>query len=103
MDAATHNTSLLEEVGYDLRKFIEMHPLSTISYGSKIRPLEQLTPLLQHHPTLEHLAKNLQHGIDHPLTFERFSFTENLQNGIDYPLNYISENPRKAEPTVRRK
>ena len=40
MDAATHNTNLLEEVGYNLGKFIEMHPNSIISYGFELRPLK---------------------------------------------------------------
>ena len=66
-----------------------MHPNSTITYGFEIRSLEQLTPLLQHHPTFDHFAENLQHGIDYTLMFEHFSFTENLQNGSDYPLKDI--------------
>ena len=44
MDAVTHNSSLLEEAGYDLGKFIDQHPGSTISYGSKLHPLDQLEP-----------------------------------------------------------
>ena len=35
MEAATHISSLLEEVGYNLGKFTEQHPGSTISYGSE--------------------------------------------------------------------
>lgn len=76
MDAAQHNSNLLEEVGYDLGKFINQHQGSTISYGSELRPVNQLEPLLQHHPT-----------------FPRFKY--NHLNGIDYPINDIDEAERK--------
>ena len=67
IDAANHNSSLLEEVGYDLSKFIDQHPSSTISYGSELRPLSHLEPLLHHHPLYDQFAKNHVHGIDYPL------------------------------------
>ena len=67
MDAASHNTSLLEEVGYNLGKFIDKHLGSTISYGSELYPLEHLEPLLQHHHAFNHFASNLQYGIGYPL------------------------------------
>ncbi|KAL7525801.1 hypothetical protein ACHAXR_002849, partial [Thalassiosira sp. AJA248-18] len=67
MDAATHNSNLLEDVGYDLGKFIDQHPGSTISYGSELRPLDQLQPLLQHHPSYERFAYNHLNGIDYPV------------------------------------
>ena len=67
MDASSHNISLMEEVGYDLGKFVDKHPGSTIRYGSKLRPLEHLEPHLQHHHVFNHFAGNLQYGIDYPL------------------------------------
>ena len=66
-DAAATNSSLLEEVGYDLGAFIDKHPGSTISYGSELRPLSQIEPLLQHHPSYEHFKRNMLEGIDYPL------------------------------------
>ena len=75
MDAATHNSNLLEQVGYDLGKFIDQHPGSTISYGSELRPIKQLESLLCHHPS-----------------YERFKL--NHLNGIDYPVNDLSEEDR---------
>ena len=75
MDAATHNSNLLEQVGYNLGKFINNHPGSTISYGSELRPVEQLEPLLIHHPS-----------------YERFKL--NHLNGIDYPVNDLSKEDR---------
>jgi hypothetical protein len=76
-DAATYNSDLLEEVGYDLGKFIDQHPGSTISYGSELRPLDQLEPLLFHHHSYEH-------------------FKSNYINGIDYPIEPLDEEDRSA-------
>ena len=76
MDAAQQNSNLLEEVGYDLGHFINQHPGSTISYGSELRPISQLEPLLHHHPT-----------------FQRFKY--NHLNRIDYPIEEIEETERK--------
>ena len=67
IDAATNNSNLLAEVGYDLRKFINKHPGSTMSYGSELRPLDQIGPLLTHHPSFERFKRNHAHGIDYPL------------------------------------
>ena len=84
-EAAVHNTALLAEVDYDLGRFIESHPGTTISPGSELRPLSQLQPLLRHHPM-----------------FDRFA--SNLTNGIDYPLNEIDDASRLAnvEATIQR-
>ena len=76
-DAATHNSNLPEEVGYNLGKFIDKHPGSTISYGSELRPLDQLEPLLLHHHSYEH-------------------FKSNYINGIDYPIEPLDEEARSA-------
>ena len=85
MGAANHNSNLLEDVGYDLRTFIAQHPGSTISYGSELRPINQLEPLLHHHPTFQ-------------------CFKENHLNGIDYPIKDIDESKRMEtlEATIER-
>jgi len=67
VEAATHNSNLLEDFGYDLGKFIDQHPGSTISYGSELRPLDQLEPLLYHHHSYEHFKSNYINGIDYPI------------------------------------
>ena len=69
IDAVANNSNLLAEVEYDLGKFIDQHPDSTISYGSELRPLDQLESLLSlsHHPSFERLKQNHAHGIDYPL------------------------------------
>mmetsp|Transcript_28198 Transcript_28198/g.58773 ORF Transcript_28198/g.58773 Transcript_28198/m.58773 type:complete len:91 (-) Transcript_28198:665-937(-) len=43
-EAADYNSSLLEQVGYDLGKLINQCPSSTISYDSELRPITQLEP-----------------------------------------------------------
>jgi len=58
---------LLEEVGYDLGKFIDQNPGSTISYGSELRPINQLEPLLCHHHSFERFKSNYINGIDYPI------------------------------------
>ena len=67
VEAATYSSNLLEEVGYDLGKFIDQNPGSTISYGSKLCPLDQLEPLLTHHYSYERFKSNYINGIDYPL------------------------------------
>ena len=46
---------------------IEQHPGSIIIYGSELRPLHKLEPLLKHHPTYEKSAINHVVGIYYPL------------------------------------
>ena len=38
-----------------------------MSYGSELRPLDQIGPLLTHHPSFERFKRNHAHGIDYPL------------------------------------
>ena len=66
-DTAAHKFILLEAVNYDLGKFIDQHPGSTISYSSEQRPLHKLENLLRHHPTYERFATNYGQLIDYPL------------------------------------
>ena len=68
MEAAEHNSSKLEGYGFDLESFIADNPNSTVSYGSELRPLDQLQPLLSHHPNFERFKQNLSHGIDYPIS-----------------------------------
>ena len=77
MDTATHNPNLLEQVGYDLGKFIDQHRGFTITYRSELCPIKQLQPILLHHPS-----------------YERFKL--NHLNGIDYPVNDLSKEDRSS-------
>ena len=70
-------------MNYDLAKFIDLLPGSTISYGSELRPVNQFEPLLIHHPN-----------------YDRFKV--NLMEGIDYPLEDLTR-PSNFEPVVRSK
>ena len=51
IDAVQHNSNILKDFNFDLEKLIQNSPGSTISYGSELRPIDQLEPLLIHHPT----------------------------------------------------
>ena len=77
MDTTIHNSNLPEQLGYDLGKFTDKHPGSTISYSSKLRPTNQLQPILLHHPF-----------------YTRFKL--NHLNVIDYPVNDLNEEDRTA-------
>ena len=59
--------STLEEFGFDLDTFIRAHPSTTLSYGSELRPLDQLEPLLRHHPTFPRFSCWHTHGISYPV------------------------------------
>ena len=70
VDAAEHNAALLETFNFDLEQLIDAHPGTTSSYGSELRPVEQLRPLLQHHPYWNDFEENLCNGIDYPFVTE---------------------------------
>ena len=39
----------------------------TVSYGSELRLLDQLQPLLSHHLSFERFKHNLAHNVDYPI------------------------------------
>ena len=51
-----------------MEAFIMDNPNSTVNYGSELRPLNQLQPLLNHHPNFERFEQNLSHGINYPIS-----------------------------------
>ncbi|EJK63975.1 hypothetical protein THAOC_15339, partial [Thalassiosira oceanica] len=69
-EAASHNSALLESVDFDLAKLIESNPGTTISYGSELRPWDQLFPLLRHHDDWNSFEEDLMNGIDYPFKEE---------------------------------
>ena len=68
VDAAEHNAELLKSFDYDLEQVIDAHPGTTSSYGSELRPIEQLQPLLRHHPYWNFFEENHTQGIDYKFT-----------------------------------
>jgi hypothetical protein len=62
-DAAGHNASLLRGVDYDLQRFLQGQTGSTLDFGSEFRKLDQIRPLLRHHPGFDKLAKVLATGM----------------------------------------
>jgi hypothetical protein len=55
-DAAEHNASLLQGVDYDFQRFLQGQTGSTLDFSSEFRKLEQIRPLLRHHPGFDELA-----------------------------------------------
>ena len=74
-EAALKNSLILKKHDYDLEKAINSQPGTTVTYGSEIRPFEQLDVLLHNH-------KNY------------LRFRENSINGISYPITELDENTR---------
>ena len=64
--AAIHNSNLLEKYEFDMAKAIKANPNSIISPGSELRPIDQLSSILAHHPYFPLLKESLQTGIDYP-------------------------------------
>ena len=46
-EAASANANILRSYDNDLGKLIEAHQSSTLGYGSELRPMSQLEPLLR--------------------------------------------------------
>ena len=69
-DATAHNSTILENVDFDLAELIDGNPGTTISYGSELRPWEQLFPLLRHHDDWISFEEDMTHGIDYPFKEE---------------------------------
>ena len=65
-EAARHNTKLLSSFDFDLGKVLKAHPGTVSSYGSELRPLDQLKTLLRFHPRWSTIEKYALHGIDYP-------------------------------------
>lgn len=66
MEAAIHNTKILEKHNYDLEKAIEAQGFTNLSMGAELRPSEQLEPLLRHHPNFNKLEEIIQQGVRYP-------------------------------------
>ena len=65
-EATEYNSNLLAEHGFDYSKLVNSSPDSTISYGSELRPMDQLEPLLGHMPNWDTFKRNATQGIDYP-------------------------------------
>jgi hypothetical protein len=63
--AAEYNANLLRAVSYNIPDLLESQRDSTVSFGSKFRPVEQLHGLLSKHPSFEELGKVLTYGMDY--------------------------------------
>ena len=68
--AASFNASLLDKFDNDLGKVIEAHPGTVSSYGSELRPIAQLEPLLRHYRHWSEFKQYHEEGVDYPFTEE---------------------------------
>jgi hypothetical protein len=65
--ACEHNQAILTAYQHNLGNVIKDFPGSSISYGSEFRPLNQLEPLLLHHPSWPKLKDLFTHGSRYPV------------------------------------
>ena len=65
--AALKNSLILKKYDYDFTKAIEAQPGTTVSYGSEVRPTEQLEVLLHNHPNFPRFWSNMTKGISYSL------------------------------------
>jgi hypothetical protein len=65
--ASHHNKTILSTYLHHLGNVIGDFPNSSISYGSEFRPIHQLEPLLQHHPSWPKFCDLLTHGSRYPV------------------------------------
>ena len=68
LEAAKHNTMILEKFDYDLEKAIQAQGSTNLSMGAELRPSNQLEPLLRHHPNFKKLEEIVQQGVIYPQT-----------------------------------
>ena len=62
---------------------IKWNPGSTLSYGSELRSIEHLKPLLQYHPLFRRFKSNHINGINYPLNdIDKHARTTMLENSI---------------------
>ena len=66
MKAAKHNSEILKSHGYDLDRAIEAQGYTHLSMGSELRPVNQLRPLIGHHPLFHELEERIEDGISYP-------------------------------------
>ena len=99
VDAMEHNDKLLKSFNYNFERVVQSNPNTIISYGSELQPIDQLQPLLRHHPMWNDFDACATNEIDYPLTEplseeERVQILdENIQRG-----NHKSIHPDKGGP-----
>jgi hypothetical protein len=62
-EAVQHNSGLLEACGFDLTELLAKHENSTLAFGSKFRPLEQLQTILGGHLNFAFVKDILTRGM----------------------------------------
>ena len=91
VSAAEYNANLHKSFDYNHGKVIDAHPGTTSSYGSKLHPIEQLQPLMRHHPYWDFFEENRTKGIDYEF---KQDITEEEQ------LKLLTTNIKKGNHTL---
>ena len=105
-EAAVNNTEILRASDFDLAKVLDSHPGTISSYGSELRPLDQLRSLLHRHPQWDTIEKYAVSGIDYPFVDEiseedRLSMLhENIERG-NHRSALASDNRERVDKAIR--
>ena len=98
MEAARHNANILQDVDYDFQKFFHDQTGSTLAFGSEFRPVEELRPLLRHHPGFDELAEILVTGM--PYRYTREITEEERETEVLAMLARGNHKSAQAEPEI---
>jgi hypothetical protein len=69
-EAVLHNTELLSDSNLSMESLLMKHQDTTLGFGSKFRPLDQLELVLGQHPNFPFFADVLANGMSHCFTEE---------------------------------
>ena len=67
VEAAQHNSRILEKYNFDLETAIEAQESTEQSMGSELRPVDQLSALFHHHPKVDPISEAATVGVDYPV------------------------------------
>ena len=80
-DAATQNSNILRDSGFDLHNALSSNKSSTLSFGSEFKPVAALELLLKHHPLWHRVKTGLEQGFQYAM--EPISDTDRLAANHD--------------------
>ena len=66
-EASLHNSAIIAQYNYDLKKAILAQDFSHFSTGLELCPSIQLQPLLRHHPNFTTLKQIVDLGVNYPI------------------------------------
>jgi hypothetical protein len=102
MEAAEHNSKILADHDYDLEKAYSSQGFSELSMGSELRPVNQLEPLIHHHPNKSAILKIATLGVDYPISDLDEESRKELVNKKLQKGNHKSALTKEAIPIVNK-